>query len=59
LSKRARPKCCERQTSGLSRLNEIKDILAQLGLNLGMEIPAWPPENIKALAEAYAASIEE
>jgi DNA-directed RNA polymerase subunit alpha len=42
---------------GRKSLNEIKEILAQLGLSLGMEIPGWPPENVKALAEAYAASI--
>jgi hypothetical protein len=32
-------------------LNEIKEVLAQLGLHLGMEVPGWPPNNIDDLAE--------
>ena len=32
---------------GISR---IKEVLAQMGLHLGMEIPNWPPENIEDLA---------
>jgi DNA-directed RNA polymerase subunit alpha len=42
---------------GRKGLNEIKQVLAQMGLHLGMEIPGWPPENVEALAEAYAARI--
>jgi hypothetical protein len=40
---------------GRKSLNEIKEMLAQMGLHLGMEVPGWPPENIDQLAEAYAA----
>ncbi len=29
-----------------------------MGLHLGMEVPGWPPENIEALAKAYAARSE-
>ncbi len=36
---------------GRKSLNEIKEVLAQMGLHLGMEIPAWPPENIEDLAK--------
>ncbi len=36
---------------GRKSLNEIKEVLAQMGLHLGMEIPNWPPENIEALAK--------
>jgi DNA-directed RNA polymerase subunit alpha len=36
---------------GRKSLNEIKEVLAQMGLHLGMEIPAWPPENIEELAK--------
>src|SRR5579864_4474459 len=36
---------------GRKSLNEIKEILANMGLHLGMEIPAWPPENIEELAK--------
>lgn len=35
---------------GRKSLNEIKEVLAQMGLHLGMEISDWPPENIEDLA---------
>lgn len=35
---------------GRKSLNEIKEVLTQMGLNLGMQIPNWPPENIEDLA---------
>ncbi len=34
---------------GRKSLNEIKEVLAQMGLSLGMDVPAWPPENIDEL----------
>jgi DNA-directed RNA polymerase subunit alpha len=34
---------------GRKSLNEIKEVLTQMGLNLGMDIPGWPPENIEEL----------
>ena len=36
---------------GRKSLNEIKEVLSQMGLHLGMEIPEWPPENIEDLAK--------
>ncbi len=36
---------------GRKSLNEIKEVLAQMGLHLGMEIVDWPPENIEELAK--------
>ncbi len=36
---------------GRKSLNEIKEVLATMGLHLGMEIPTWPPENIEELAK--------
>ena len=36
---------------GRKSLNEIKDVLNQMGLQLGMEITNWPPENIEELAK--------
>ncbi len=36
---------------GRKSLNEIKEVLAQMGLKLGMELPGWPPENIEELAK--------
>ena len=41
---------------GRKSLNEIKELLAQMGLHLGMELLGWPPDDVDALAEAYAAS---
>ena len=34
---------------GRKSLNEIKDILSDMGLTLGLTIPDWPPENIEEL----------
>lgn len=36
---------------GRKSLNEIKEVLAQMGLHLGMEISSWPPENIEDMAK--------
>jgi DNA-directed RNA polymerase subunit alpha len=36
---------------GRKSLNEIKEVLSQMGLHLGMEIANWPPENIEELAK--------
>lgn len=36
---------------GRKSLNEIKEVLSQMGLHLGLEIAAWPPENIEELAK--------
>ena len=38
---------------GRKSLNEIKEVLAGMGLHLGMEVPDWPPEDIEALAKKY------
>jgi DNA-directed RNA polymerase subunit alpha len=35
---------------GRKSLNEIKEVLTQMGLHLGMEVAGWPPENIEELA---------
>lgn len=35
---------------GRKSLNEIKEVLQQMGLGLGMQILDWPPENIEDLA---------
>ncbi|MBV9747466.1 MAG: DNA-directed RNA polymerase subunit alpha, partial [Acetobacteraceae bacterium] len=36
---------------GRKSLNEIKEVLANMGLGLGMAVPGWPPENIEDLAK--------
>lgn len=35
---------------GRKSLNEIKEVLVEMGLELGMIVPEWPPENIEDLA---------
>lgn len=36
---------------GRKSLNEIKEVLSQMGLSFGMTIPNWPPENIEEMAK--------
>ncbi|MGD9638202.1 MAG: DNA-directed RNA polymerase subunit alpha [Alphaproteobacteria bacterium] len=36
---------------GRKSLNEIKEVLAKMGLHLGMDTEGWPPENIEDLAK--------
>ena len=36
---------------GRKSLNEIKELLSQMSLYLGMEVPNWPPENIADLSK--------
>ena len=38
---------------GRKSLNEIKEVLAAMGLHLGMEVPNWPPDNIDELAKRF------
>ena len=38
---------------GRKSLNEIKEVLAQMGLHLGMDVPGWPPDNIEDLAKRF------
>ncbi len=38
---------------GRKSLNEIKEVLAGMGLHLGMEVPDWPPDDIEGLAKRY------
>ena len=34
---------------GRKSLNEIKEVLAKMGIHLGMDTPGWPTENIEEL----------
>ncbi len=36
---------------GRKSLNEIKEVLASMGLSLGMTVTGWPPENVEDLAK--------
>ncbi len=38
---------------GRKSLNEIKEVLVDMGLHLGMDVPEWPPENIEELARKF------
>jgi DNA-directed RNA polymerase subunit alpha len=38
---------------GRKSLNEIKEVLANMGLHLGMDVPNWPPENIEDMAKKF------
>jgi DNA-directed RNA polymerase subunit alpha len=44
---------------GRKALNEIKAVLAQMGLRLGMEIPSWPPENVEQLLGCLIKKVDE
>ena len=38
---------------GRKSLNEIKEVLQQMDLGLGISVPDWPPENIEELAKQF------
>jgi DNA-directed RNA polymerase alpha subunit len=38
---------------GRKSLTEIKEVLAQIGLRLGVEISGWPPENVEELSKGF------
>ncbi|MBF0283023.1 MAG: DNA-directed RNA polymerase subunit alpha [Magnetococcales bacterium] len=38
---------------GRKSLNEIKEVLEEMGLNLGMKLDGWPPENIDEMAKQF------
>ncbi|APR97986.1 DNA-directed RNA polymerase subunit alpha [Wolbachia endosymbiont of Folsomia candida] len=38
---------------GRKSLNEIKAVLTNFGLSLGMDVPNWPPKDIEALAKQH------
>jgi DNA-directed RNA polymerase subunit alpha len=38
---------------GRKGLHEIRDLLRQMGLHLGMEVQGWPPKNVGNLAKLF------
>jgi DNA-directed RNA polymerase subunit alpha len=38
---------------GRKSLNEIREVLMSMGLKFGMQVPAWPPENIEELSKKF------
>lgn len=51
LVQKSEPEMLRTPNFGRKSLNEIKEVLAAMGLRLGMDIPGWPPENIEHLAK--------
>ena len=38
---------------GRKSLNELKEVLASMGLRFGMDVSEWPPENIEELSKKH------
>lgn len=53
LVQKTEPEMLRTPNFGRKSLNEIKEVLSQMGLHLGMEVVNWPPENIEELAKKY------
>ena len=51
LVQKTEPEMLRTPNFGRKSLNEIKEVLGQMGLALGMDIPNWPPDNIEELAK--------
>lgn len=43
---------------GRKSLNELKEVLAQIGLHFGMDLPEWPPEDIDDLSKQAGKLLE-
>lgn len=50
LVQKSEPEMLKTPNFGRKSLNEIRDLLSQMGLGLGMRLENWPPENIEELA---------
>jgi DNA-directed RNA polymerase subunit alpha len=53
LIQKTEPEMLRTPNFGRKSLNEIKEVLAGMGLHLGMEVPNWPPDNIEELAKRF------
>lgn len=51
LVQKTEPEMLRTPNFGRKSLNEIKEVLMHMGLELGMNVPEWPPENIEELAK--------
>ena len=51
LVQRSEPEMLRTQNFGRKSLNEIREVLKIMGLELGMVIESWPPENIEELVK--------
>lgn len=50
---KSEPEMLKTPNFGRKSLNEIKEVLASMGLRFGMEIKGWPPESIDELSKKY------
>ena len=48
---RSEPEMLRTPNFGRKSLNEIREVLKVMGLELGMDIENWPPENIEELVK--------
>ena len=48
---RSEPEMLRTPNFGRKSLNEIREVLKIMGLELGMVIESWPPENIEELVK--------
>ena len=53
LIQKTEPEMLRTPNFGRKSLNEIKEVLTNMGLHLGMDVPNWPPENIDDLAKKF------
>ena len=51
LVQKTEPEMLRTPNFGRKSLNEIKEVLRGMSLELGMDIPNWPPENIEEMAK--------
>ena len=53
LVQKTEPEMLRTPNFGTKSLNEIKEVLKVMSLELGMEVESWPPENIEELAKRH------
>ena len=51
LVQRSEPEMLRTPNFGRKSLNEIREVLKVMGLELGMDVDNWPPENIEDLVK--------
>ena len=50
---RSEPEMLKTANFGRKSLNELKEVLASLGLKFGIEVAEWPPKSIEELSKKY------
>merc|ERR1711975_138606 len=53
LVQKTEPEMLRTPNFGRKSLNEIKEVLKMMSLELGMDVEGWPPENIEELAKKH------